>query len=138
MRRLLLGLCTAATLACGGTPASPYGPTLAEVQEYLFLDRGCAACHAGPGTTPGLSLQPGASHASLVGAAPQSSRWAGTKWAGLKLVEPGAPERSLLMVVLEQPEGLPESLKMPGGGARVSAARLAGLRQWILDGARDD
>lgn len=126
--------------ACGeGVPEeSSFAPRFSEVQSFVFVEQGCAACHQGASTRPGLSLQPFDSHASLVGRAPRSPAWDATPWRDWKLVEPGAPERSLLVVVLEQPDALPSSLRMPGESQRLSQARVDAVREWIRRGALDD
>jgi hypothetical protein len=55
----------------------------------------------------------------------------------MKLVEPGDPDRSLLVVVLEHPTGLPEGLRMPLE-QRLPLNLIADVRAWIAAGAPAD
>lgn len=126
--------------ACGSNPdeGRTFPATYAELQTFLLLDQGCAGCHQGPGTRPGLNLQPLMSYGDLVDAPAQSETWKGTRWAGGKLVVPGDPDASLLVLVLEAPQGLPAKLHMPGDEMTVSPQRIDALRRWIAAGAKDD
>lgn len=57
----------------------------------------------------------------------------------LKLVEPGNPDASFLVMKLEAMEASPEvGAPMPYGYPPLSEAQAEILRQWIIEGARDN
>jgi len=124
-----------ALLAGCGDPGDP-NARFSEIERDVFLlHGGCTACHP-DGTTP-LNLQEGRAHSALVRKRVTSPLWEGTPWAGWMLVDPGHPERSALMIVLERPEGLPMGLRMPPDST-VPDEELERVRAWIAAGARND
>ena len=119
-----------------GMPAAP-GPTraapatLAHLQQAVFGPR-CAFCHsgAGGGLPAVLDLSSAsASRRSLVGTSsleePPTAR-----------VQPGFPERSLLLQKLEY-AGPGPGARMPFDGPYLTPAEIDEVRQWIADGAPD-
>jgi len=133
-------LLLALSIAACGPVTTPGGtePTITSIQSRLFQQGGCTGCHFSPTASAKLDLGAGKSFAALVGKASAMTTWQGTQWEGMKLVEPGKPDESLLVVVLEQPAGIPAVMKMPQTGSKVPADRITAVRQWITDGALDN
>jgi hypothetical protein len=122
-------------LACGGAAEEP-APTLAEVRTEVFAAScATAGCHGAPVTQAalGLVLDRTTPRDALVGRPVQSGSWSAAQ-ASLRLVEPGAPDRSALWLTLEQGAAVPAELHMPVG-ERLSAAQRELVRRWILAGA---
>lgn len=88
----------------------------------------CVMCHLPGAALGGLSLYPDA-RASLVGVPSTQSP--------LKLVEPGAPERSYLLVKMigTQDEAGGSGQVMPTSGV-LAAAEIEFVRLWIEQGAK--
>jgi hypothetical protein len=105
-------------------------PTLSSIQAEIFTPS-CAlgSCHGGATPERGLNLTAGRARESLVNQpSPTHSE--------LLRVKPGAPEESLLVLVLEG-RAPPETDPMPVGG-RLDADSIAAIREWISLGANDD
>lgn len=125
-----LCLVAAAAVACGEEPTTATGaPTLSDVQADVF-DASCAfsTCHAAPGAS-GLALEPGGSHAALVGVPSADA-------PGEVLVIPGDSAGSYLVAKLRGDPGIVGD-PMPDGGP-LDAARLQLVVDWIDAGALDD
>ncbi len=141
MRWLFIPL-AAAIASCGdaSSAADPapeaIGPHLGELESKVFAV-GCAtaSCH-GAANEHGLVLKAGGSYAALVGV---SARNAAAAAQGLKLVEPGAPERSFLLQKVtadRRQEGF--GTIMPPIGDHLDGATVAALTEWIRNGAAND
>jgi len=146
MRSLMWCLATAVA-ACGGSGGGgdddPDAGVSASCQEATLHDdlawiettvfaRQCTfmACHHGAATDAnGLDLEPGRSHAELVG---QPSIVA----AGETLVVPGDPAASYLMVVLGRyPGPLPPGGTMPLSSPPLCDQKIDAIERWITAGA---
>lgn len=124
----IIAAVNAALVGCAGAPTV----TLAELQQAIFTPR-CATplCHDSATNAGGLVLSAGAAHAELVGVVPQADMAAA---AGQRLVDPGRPENSFLLIKLTGP---PRGAggRMPLLGGFLSDAEVEAVRRWILDGA---
>lgn len=131
----LAGAGSAQAGASSTTPAASFS----DVYQMLFprtTNAHCDMCHG----LPAYDLSNGnlatgtdkaATYASLVGKASTSSMCAGKVF-----VVPNHPESSLLLQkLLPNP---PCGLRMPNGGANLTAAQLEMVRSWIAAGALDD
>ncbi|WP_111640508.1 hypothetical protein [Marinimicrobium alkaliphilum] len=102
-------------------------PTLATIQQTIFSPI-CATCHTGAGAPEGLRLDSEqASYDHLVEQPAQGV-------PALMRVDPGNPDDSYLVRKLE---GGPDIVgdRMPQGGASLSSAQIALIRDWIANGA---
>jgi cysteine-rich repeat protein len=101
------------------------------IQQAIFEQHGCTAalCH-GSAAQGGLDLRRGAAYTNLVDTPSMAS--------GLKRVEPGDEERSLLWLKLAaatlQRQGVPGQ-PMPQGLPPLTEGELEALRLWIYSGA---
>lgn len=136
MSRLPVALAVLALAACGLPPSTPLKPKLSSIQARLF-NQYCISCHAPGLTYPALDLTTGKSFESLVGKPTTSTKWPGSAFEGLALVEPGQPNASALMKTLEHHPYLNAALRMPGG-RKLPDDRVAVVRKWITDGAKND
>jgi hypothetical protein len=121
-------------------PSEPTGPEKGVFAETLrpILDSKCGSCHGATGQVAGLQLSgSGISAASLV-----------KKLVGVRsmngeftLVAPGEPMKSWLYLKASGDSesvtcsGVCNQSPMPPAGAKLSAAELTQLKQWISDGA---
>lgn len=103
-----------------GTAAEEPPSFHAEVRP--LLERSCQGCHQPAKAKGGLDLT---SFAALMRGGESGA-----------LVSPGAPDASLLIEEVADPDGLGPS--MPKDGAPLAAAEVAMLRRWIEAGAKDD
>lgn len=95
-----------------------------------ILNSQCVMCHLPGAESGGLSLHPDP-RASLVGIASRQS--------SLKLVEPGAPDKSymyLKMINAQESVG-GSGLQMPPAH-RLEDAQIEAIRRWIEQGAKRD
>ena len=104
-----------------------------DIQEYVF-DKSCAnsACHAAPQNAGSLDLSYGFSYEDLVGGVPQNPAAAA---AGMKLVDPGNPENSFLLMKLMGPTAPEQGARMPFGGGVLHSGKIDAIRTWIEAGA---
>ena len=103
-------------------------------QEILgLLDQLCAqACHRGGAAPKGLSLEPGRALQQMVGVASVEA-------PDLMRVEPGAPERSYLVIKLVASDSRRVGGRMPRGGPTYfTGAQVRALKAWIKAGAAED
>lgn len=119
-------------------PATMF-PANGEAAEVRFardvaplLKQYCATCHL-TGDEPGsMALHPKGAYQSLVGVKSEES--------ALLRVAPGKPDESYLYLKITgqhlKAGGVGEA--MPFGTEPLSDADIALIRQWILDGARND
>ena len=121
----------ALVLVVAMSPAAASADEASFKQDVLpIVKRHCLMCHLPGAESGGLSLHPDA-WASVVGIASHES--------SLKLVEPGAPDRSYLYLKLVNAQ---ESAG--GGGLQMPPAQpladgqLAVIRRWIEQGAKQD
>ena len=106
--------------------------TYHEIQDYIF-DKSCAssACHAAPANAGNLNLTYGLSYQELVGRVPQNPAAAA---AGMKLIDPGNPEKSFLLTKVMEPT--PEQgVRMPFNAGRLHSGKIAAIRTWIAAGS---
>jgi hypothetical protein len=111
------------------------GATLAEIQRTIFATS-CAVifCHnAEAPLTNNLSLaNEQTSFDELVGVDPFN---ASARQAGYKLVDPGNPDNSFLVVKVEGPPSFEFGSQMPFGAQPLSAAQIQLIRDWVAAGA---
>ena len=108
-------------------------PTLASLQEHYF-NKSCAlssSCHSGAQPKEGLSLEEGASYASLINVAAQKN-------SAKMLVVPNDPDNSFLVIKVEAP-GSGDGRLMPDGAKSPMDAdcSIKMLREWIQNGAKE-
>ncbi|MCX5765854.1 MAG: hypothetical protein NTZ43_01335 [Gemmatimonadetes bacterium] len=152
--RIVLALLSSTALAllsaCGGgsgsggassdakSPTGVINTSFARLQSQV-LEKSCAfaTCHAANNSSgSGLVLTGPDAYAKLVGATPSN---ANARADGLRLVDPGKPETSLLWHKLNgftsghhtRDYGAP----MPSAGQSISVEQLQFVRQWIETGA---
>ena len=133
-------LLTAALLwaGCGGDD-STVGPdesavegsrteaTLAEVSQIFAVSCVTSGCHSGGDPVAGLSLE-GDFAAHIVGVASEQR-------SDLKLVDPGNPDKSYLLMKVRGDDEI-ISQRMPPG-APLSAEQVEIIRAWIASGAKE-
>ena len=133
-------LLTAALLwaGCGGED-STVGPdesavegsrteaTLAEVSEVFAVSCAFSGCHSGGDPAAGLSLE-GDFAARIVGVASEQR-------SDLKLVDPGNPDKSYLLLKVRGDDEI-ISQRMPPGNP-LSAEQVEIIRAWIASGAKE-
>ena len=133
-------LLTAALLwaGCGGED-STVGPdesavegsrteaTLAEVSEVFAVSCAFSGCHSGGDPAAGLSLE-GDFAARIVGVASEQR-------SDLKLVDPGNPDKSYLLIKVRGDDEI-VSQRMPPGNP-LSAEQVEIIRAWIASGAKE-
>lgn len=103
-------------------------------QEILgLLDQACAqACHRGGASPKGLSLEPARALQQLVGISSVEA-------PDLLRVDPGAPERSYLVVKLVPSDSRRVGSRMPRGGPTFfTGAQVRAIKAWIKAGAAED
>jgi len=123
-----------ALAGCSDDGSAPNGPDEPEPVAVSFaadvqpiFDARCVGCH-GAGGNGGLDLRASATPGSLVNVAAAG-------YTGLR-VAPGDPAASVLYLKVEgDPSTGP---RMPFGGAALSAADRALIRDWIAQGAQDN
>lgn len=124
-------------LAGCGTPVDEQeAPTLARVRTEVFaVSCATSGCHAGPvlQASLGLVLDRTTQRELLTGQTAHSTYWP-EELQGLKVVEPGVPERSALMLTLQGGPQLPRSLHMPPTGPLTESQKEL-VRRWIAAGA---
>jgi hypothetical protein len=131
---------TTATPTPTPTPRSSGAPTttptiasatLTDVQAIFTSSCTDQSCHTAADQAGDLALEPGSSHAALVGVL--SANPAALS-AGLLRVSPGNPDTSFLMTKLTTPlHG--QGSKMPLGKPPLTAAQIQVIRDWITHGA---
>lgn len=113
---------------------SRFGSTLVEPSyEAIVLDLfepHCESCHSGANPSEGLNLELEVGWDEMVDV-PAIQR------PSLRLVEPGAPERSYLVLKLTGEAGM-SGRRMPRGQAARPPGEIDVVRQWIADGAARD
>ena len=123
-------------LACtsGGSSDAPVAAKFSSIQGKVF-DKSCSApsCH-GSGKKGGLSLTRDSSFSQLVGAAGILDN---KHTPPFLRVRPGSPDSSLLFIKITNPD-TSEGEIMPKGSDKLSQNKIDAIRQWILEGARDN
>ena len=140
LRLMRLSLLLTAVLlwaSCGGDD-STVGPdgegegtlteaTLAQVSEVFAVSCTISGCHSGGEPAAGLSLE-GDFAASIVGVASEQR-------PDLKLVDPGNPNKSYLLIKVRGDDEI-VSQQMPPGNP-LSAEQVEIIRAWIASGAKE-
>ena len=135
MRLSLLLVAALLWVACGGDD-STVGPdgegegtlteaTLAQVSEVFAVSCAFSGCHSGGEPAAGLSLE-GDFAGRIVGVASEQR-------PGFKLVDPGNPNKSYLLMKVRADDEI-ISQQMPPG-APLSAEQVEIIRAWIAVGA---
>ena len=122
-----------------------HAPTFSAVYREIFCTKGCASayCHGARGQSAGLNIETfDVAYANLLdepaGTQPESDL-EGCRKSGLRRVEPGRPEQSLLYLKVNG--SMTCGLPMPpptGAWEPLDVEQLAQLRAWIAEGAVDD
>ena len=99
--------------------------TLSELSDEIFT-QSCAGCHGGGNPDAGLSLAKDVIAASIIDKAAASK-------SDYKLVNPGSPEDSYIVMKLENRDIT--GSQMPLGGTPLSADQIKKIRDWIAAGA---
>jgi len=116
------------------TPAvTPSGVTLQQLQDEIFTPR-CATqyCHGAQARSGDLILDAGHAYGNLVGVEPSN---AAARTAGMRRVDPRAPENSFLLLKLTQPSSAMFGSRMPLIGAPLNQTEIDAVREWIVAGA---
>ena len=101
--------------------------TLAEVSEVFAVSCAFSGCHSGGEPAADLSLE-GDFAASIVGVASEQR-------PGFKLVDPGNPNKSYLLMKVRGDDEI-ISQQMPPG-TPLSAEQVEIIRAWIASGAKE-
>ena len=126
---LALSVALALLSGCKSQEAAPDGPAppAAPAEIQALLEERCVECHSPPKAAAQLSLE-GAegSYAALVG---QPSRQVPT----MKIVEPGRPEQSYLLLKLEGgfEEAGGKGVLMPKKDDALGPAEVEAIERWI-------
>ena len=80
-----------------------------------------------------LILEAGVAYANLVDVEPTTLA---ARNAGMRRVDPSAPDNSFLIFKLTQPNSTTFGSRMPLGGTPLSQAEIDSIREWILGGAQ--
>ncbi len=135
-----LPLCAVALLCvqgCGDEATGPSGTasTFSSIKENI-LEKNCttSSCHGKLGQRGGLILEGEDVYNHLVGV-PAVNEAANAR--GLKLVVPGKPDSSFLLVKLTGP-GAGEGDLMPYGNQALGSSEIDAIRTWIANGAKND
>ncbi len=115
----------------GAGNAAPPPPALSadfqSIQDNVFTPI-CVRCHSGPAAPEGLQLDAAHSYALLVGVP-------SAEVSGVLRVDPGAPDKSYLVLKLEGAPGI-VGAQMPFGETPLPQATIDVIRQWVSDGAQ--
>lgn len=127
-------------VAHGLAPASGgVSGTFSSIVQAVLVPRcATAACHSGPPPAPPPQLDADAAYAALVG---PSGVGVPSQQSSLKLVEPGAPERSYLVYKLRGDAGAvggSTPTPMPIGDSLLDEATIQAIEAWIANGAPND
>ena len=108
--------------------------TMASLEaEYFGTSCTFSSCHSGVTPAGGLLLMEGEAHEALFSVTPQNEDAAA---AGLVLVDPGNPDGSYLLMMVEGMQGDMGQIMPPGAPEPVDPqCRIAALREWIALGA---
>ena len=101
--------------------------TLAQVSEVFAVSCVTSGCHSGGDPVAGLSLE-GDFAAHIVGVASEQR-------SDLKLVDPGNPDKSYLLMKVRGDDEI-ISQRMPPGNP-LSAEQVEIIRAWIASGAKE-
>jgi hypothetical protein len=125
----------------GKSAAVDAGPpvTFSELYAELFptkTNARCNFCHSMPASDKsngnlGMGDTKDAAYAALMGKTSSSSQC-----AGMPLLTPGEPDKSLFLLKFSEPALC--GARMPLGGAQLSGVQLARIRSWIASGAKND
>jgi hypothetical protein len=107
--------------------AAALSPTYAAIQSTVF-DRRCAGCHRSLWAMAKLKLNEGTSYDALVGVV-------STEQPDLKLIDPGKPDDSYLVMKLEGAPGITGDRMPPPERDPVDPDAIDAIREWIADGA---
>jgi OmcA/MtrC family decaheme c-type cytochrome len=120
--------------ASGGVSA-----TFSSIVQAVLVPRcATAACHSGPPPAPPPQLDADAAYDALVG---PSGVGVPSQQSSLKLVDPGAPERSYLVYKLRGDAGAvggSTPTPMPIGDSLLDEATIRAIEAWIANGAPND
>lgn len=138
----LAALSTAGVAGCDSAPDDEepcdIQPTLSSLKSDYFA-KGCtfSGCHDSKTAEAGLDLQSDGLHARLVDIA-VSDENAGPR--GKLYVVAGDPDASFLLQKVEGTQAADEGALMPDGAEEPISpqCRIAKLREWIANGAKDD
>lgn len=128
MKRPLLLALGLALLTSGVAAAPPAAVSFERDITPLFAQK-CAACHLRAGSDAGLILEPRLAYLMIVDVLSTQST--------LKRVAPGAPERSYLLLKMQNLHRAVggTGTKMPPGWFTATPAEIALVRAWIAAGA---
>ncbi len=115
-------------------PTGGVSATFSSIVQGVLVPR-CAttSCHSGNPPAPPPQLDADAAYAALVGVQSQQS--------SLKLVEPGAPERSYLVYKIRGDAGAvggSTPTPMPSGDSLLDEDTIRAIEAWIANGAPND
>jgi hypothetical protein len=111
----------------GNAAPPPLTADYQSIQDNVFTPI-CVRCHSGAAAPEGLQLDAAHAYDLLVGV-PSSEQ------PQLLRVDPGAPDRSYLVLKLEGAPGI-LGAQMPFGETPLPQATIDVIRQWISDGAQ--
>jgi len=116
-----------APVGAGNAPPPALSADFQSIQDNVFTPI-CVRCHSGPAAPEGLQLDAAHSYALLVGVP-------SVEIHSVLRVDPGAPDKSYLVLKLEGASGI-VGAQMPFGEAPLPQATIDVIRQWVSDGAQ--
>lgn len=108
-------------------------PTFSSLQANIFNNCAVPSCH-GTAARGGLLLTSTESYAQLVNV---RSLGDGKNSPPLFRVKPFLPDSSFLYIKITEP-GKGQGDRMPQGGIPLTQTEVNAIRQWILDGAKNN
>jgi len=126
-------LAALASLTGCPAPAVTYAPSFGSIQTAIFnVSCSTRSCHGSPSFKAGLNLEEGSAYDDLVGVVPET---VSARNRGMKLVDPGNPDNSFLVLKLAGPLQPDDGGLMPQRNAALPAQAVAAIREWIKQGA---
>lgn len=108
-------------------------PTFSSLQTNIFNNCAVPSCH-GTAARGGLMLTSSESYAQLVNV---PSLGDGKNSPPFFRVKPFSPDSSFLYIKITDP-GKNQGERMPQGGTPLAQKEIDAIRQWILDGAKNN
>jgi hypothetical protein len=134
MLRPLTALTALATLTGCPTQTVTYSATFGSIQTAIFnVSCSTRSCHGSPSFKAGLNLEEGSAYNDLVGVEPET---VSARNRGMKLVDPGNPDNSFLVLKLAGPLQSGDGDLMPMRNTALPAEAVAAVREWISQGAK--
>lgn len=110
-----------------GIGSNTVDPTFSSISTNIFQKR--CSCHQSESFGTPFLLTPDMAYQNL--------RQLSTEQPNLFRVDPGNPDKSYLYLKITGAEGITLE-RMPKGGPYLSSDQIEAIRQWIVDGAKNN